>query len=155
SPPRNPLAEAALTETARRLGVTLSIVRAAGPEDYGAAFARARQEDAQALLITSFAQFSSDGERLANLALVASLPTACHWATMGGAGCLIGYGPSQRAIRLRTADFVARIFRGTSPGEIPIEQPTVFEFAINLRTARMLGIVIPAALLARADEVIE
>jgi putative ABC transport system substrate-binding protein len=155
SPPRNPLAEAALIETARRLGVTLSIVRTASPADYQAAFAGARQAEAQALLITTFAQFSSNGERLATLALEASLPTACQWASMARAGCMIGYGPSQRAIRLRTADFVVRILRGARPSEIPIEQPTVFEFAVNLRTARALGIAMPPALLARADEVIE
>jgi putative ABC transport system substrate-binding protein len=154
-PPRSPLAEAALRETADRLGVTLSFVRAATPRDFPAAITRAREAAAEALLITTFAQFSSNTATLAALAIEAHLPTVCQWASMARDGCLLGYGPSQRAIRLRTADFVARIFRGSNPGEMPIEQPTVFEFAINLRTARVLGITVPPALLARADEVIE
>jgi putative ABC transport system substrate-binding protein len=135
--------------------VTLSFVRAAAPRDFPAAIARVREAGAEALLITSWAQFSSNTATLAALTIDVRLPTVCQWANMARGGCLLGYGPSQRAIRLRTADFVARIFRGSNPGEMPIEQPTVFEFAINLRTARVLGITIPPALLARADEVIE
>jgi putative ABC transport system substrate-binding protein len=154
-PPRGPLAEAALLETAARLGVSLDIVRVATSEGYGTAMAHMRTTGAEAVVVTSFAGFSTTVSELSPLAIDAGLPTVCQWVTMARAGCLLGYGPSQRAIRLRTADYVARIFRGANPAEMPIEQPTVFEFAINLRTARALGITIPPALVARADEVIE
>ena len=74
---------------------------------------------------------------------------------MAARGCLIGYGPSLTELRHRPAGFVARIFRGTPPGDLPIEGPTRFEFAVNLKTARTLGIELPLSLLARADQVIE
>ena len=70
-------------------------------------------------------------------------------------GCLIGYGPNYAAISRRAADYVARILRGAQPGELPIEQPTLFEYAINLKTAKALGLTIPHSLLVLVDEVIE
>ena len=70
-------------------------------------------------------------------------------------GCLIGYGPNWVALWRRPADYVARILRGEKPGDLPIEQPTLFEFAVNLKTAKALGLTIPEASLLRADEVIE
>ena len=154
-PPRNPLSEAALGEAATRRGVSIVFVRAGSADAFRDAIARSREAGAEALLISTFAGFSSNASNLAALAIAARLPTVCQWSTMARAGCLLGYGPSQRAIRLRTADYVARIFRGADPGEMPIEQPAVFELAVNLRTARALGITISPALLAIADEVIE
>jgi putative tryptophan/tyrosine transport system substrate-binding protein len=74
---------------------------------------------------------------------------------MAEQGCLLGYGPNLAELWGRNADYVARIFRGTPPGELPIEQPTHFDFAVNLKTAKALGLAIPPAILARADEVIE
>jgi putative ABC transport system substrate-binding protein len=74
---------------------------------------------------------------------------------MAHAGCLIGYGPSRIALRKRMADQIARIFRGVPPGDLPIEQPIVFEFAVNQKIAKSLGFSIPFAMQARADDVIE
>jgi ABC-type uncharacterized transport system substrate-binding protein len=87
--------------------------------------------------------------------LEAGLPTACEWAEMAQSGCLLGYGPSRSELRRRTAHLVAQIFRGALPGDLPIEQPTHYEFAVNLKTAKALGLTIPPTILARADEVIE
>jgi putative ABC transport system substrate-binding protein len=70
-------------------------------------------------------------------------------------GCLVGYGPNFAALWRRPADYVARILRGAKPGELPIEQPALFDFAVNLKTARALGVTIAPAVLVRADEVIE
>jgi putative ABC transport system substrate-binding protein len=70
-------------------------------------------------------------------------------------GCLIGYGPNFAAISRRAAEYVAQILRGAMPGELPIEQPTLFEFAVNLKTAKALGLTIPETSLQHADEVIE
>jgi ABC-type uncharacterized transport system substrate-binding protein len=100
-------------------------------------------------------QFLRDGRQLATLALEARLPTVCEWAEMAHAGCLIGYGPSRTALRKRMADQIANIFRGVAPGEIPIERPTVFEFAVNQKIAKSLDVSVPSAVLTRADEVIE
>ena len=68
---------------------------------------------------------------------------------------MLGYGPDYTELQRRVADYVARILRGAAPGDLPIEQPTHYEFAINLKTARALGLTIPQSILGRADEVIE
>ena len=146
---------AALRKAAAALGVELLIFPAAAPSDYAAAFAAMRAQGAQALVIGATPQFQQDGGRLAGLALEARLPTVCEWADMAKAGCLIGYGPSRIALRKRMADQIAQIFRGVAPGDIPIERPSVFEFALNLKIANSLGLTVPPTLLARADELIE
>jgi putative ABC transport system substrate-binding protein len=69
--------------------------------------------------------------------------------------CLISYRPDMAELRRQSADDVAHIFRGASPGELPIEGPTHFDFVVNLKTAKALGLTIPPSILARADEVIE
>jgi putative ABC transport system substrate-binding protein len=147
--------ETALQKAAAGLGVELLVFPAAAPSDYPAAFAAMRAQGAQALVIGATPQFQRDGRQLAGLALEAKLPTVCEWAEMAHAGCLIGYGPSRIALRKRMADQIARIFRGAAPGDLPIEQPTVFEFAVNQKIAKSLDVSIPSAVLTRADEVIE
>jgi len=147
--------EAALRKAATGLGVELLVFAVAAPSDYPATFAAMRAQGAQALVIGATPQFQRDGKQLAGLALEAKLPTVCEWADMAHAGCLIGYGPSRIALRKRMADQIAKIFRGTAPGDIPIEGPTVFEFVVNQKIAKSLDLSIPAAVLARADDVIE
>ena len=114
-----------------------------------------RAQGAQALVIAAAPQLHRDGRQLAGLALEARLPTVCEWANMAHAGCLIGYGANFTAVRKRIADQIAQIFRGVAPGDIPIERPTAFEFALNLRIAKTLDLILPSAVLTRADEVIE
>jgi len=85
----------------------------------------------------------------------ARLPTIYNAREHVEAGGLISYGPNFADLYRRAADFVDRIVRGGEPGEIPVEEPTKFDLAINLKTAKALGLTMPEALLARADEVIE
>jgi len=147
--------ERAMRDVAVSAGLEFHAFDTASPADYPAAFAQMRKADAQALVITSNPQLYHDGAQLALLALQARLPTICQWADMARTGCLIGYGPSLREMRRGTGEYLARIFQGALPSALPIEGPTHFEFVINLKTARALGIEMPQGLLLRADEVIE
>jgi putative ABC transport system substrate-binding protein len=144
-----------MQRTALAFGIETHVFRAGQLSDYAAAFASMRKAGAQALVITAHSQFFHGGVPLADLAVEARLPTICEWAEMARTGCAIGYGPNLRDMRRRVADYLARILQGTPPSALPIEGPTRFEFAINLKTTKTLGLTIPQAILLRADEVIE
>jgi len=146
---------AAMRSVAADRGVELLVFEAAGPDDYPAAFAAMRSAGAQALIIQANPVFYSDAATLAGLAIEAHLPAVCEWADMAQSGCLLGYGPSRLELRQRLAHQVAHIFQGSDPADLPIEQPTKFEMAFNLKTAKALGLTIPLVLLTRADETIE
>jgi putative tryptophan/tyrosine transport system substrate-binding protein len=147
--------EREMRAVAARTGIELLPFDASGPDDYPTAFAAMRAAGAQAVVIQANPIFYRDAARLAQLALETGLPTICEWAEMAKSGCLLGYGPNRAELRRRVAHYVDRIFRGAAPGELPIERPTNFEFAINLMTARALGITVPPSIMVRADEVIE
>ncbi len=146
---------AAMRQIAGRTGLEILPFYAATPKDYHIAFAAMRNSGADALQIVSAPELFGDVRTLAVLAIEAKLPAICEWRSMAAEGCLIGYGPDFNALKRRTADYVARIFRGATAGELPIEGPTRYEFAVNLKTAKSLGLTVPPSILARADEVIE
>jgi putative ABC transport system substrate-binding protein len=155
SPKRSEESLAVVRGAAEALGIELLPFYAEVPAVYPAAFAAMRSAGAQGLAIIGAPEFFTNASTLAALALEAGLPTVCEWRKMAEQGCLLGYGPDIVELNGRNADYVARIFRGTAPGDLPIEQPTHFEFAVNLKTAKALGLTIPPAILARADDVIE
>jgi putative ABC transport system substrate-binding protein len=155
STPYRATVEQELRTVAANVGIELLLFEAAGPDDYKPVFAAMRAAGAQALVITASPTFNQDAGLLAELSVDANLPTVCEWAENAHSGCLFGYGPSRPELRRRVAYLVARIFQGASPDTLPIETPTRFEFAINLKTARRLGLTIPPALLAQADDLIE
>src|SRR6516162_4869242 len=93
--------------------------------------------------------------RINTLALIARLPTIYVVREYVEAGGLMSYGPNFPDLFRRAADYVDKILRGAKPGEIPVEQPTKFDLAINLTTAKALGLTVPESFLLRADEVIE
>jgi putative ABC transport system substrate-binding protein len=140
---------------AQRSGIEILPFYAAGRAEYEAVFQAMRLARPDALQIASSPVFTSDVDHLADLALTAGLPTICEWPDSAKKGCLLGYGPDRGELRRRTAEFVARIFRGSAAGELPIEDPTKFELIVNLRTARALRVEVPLSVLARADEVVE
>src|SRR5262249_2348455 len=94
-------------------------------------------------------------DAIANFALHHRLPSCTASAAMARAGLLASYAPDPVDQWRRAADYVDRILRGANPAEMPVEQPTKFEFVINLKTAKAIGVAIPQPSLMRADEVIE
>ena len=156
--PRNPsTAEqlAALRTAAPRLGVELQPVEIARSGEYGAAFAVTARTQANALIVPSDPEFARDRQRLVDLAAQRSIPAVYEWALFVEVGGLMSYGPSLDDLTARVAVYVDKILRGAKPADLPVEHPTTFELAVNLKTARALGITIPPSLLLRADQVIE
>jgi putative tryptophan/tyrosine transport system substrate-binding protein len=105
--------------------------------------------------VTENALIFTNRETITRLALSAQLPTTCTNADIARAGALMSYGPDFPALFRRAAEIVDKILRGTTPGDIPVEQPTKFDLVVNLKTAKALSLIIPDKILALADEVIE
>jgi len=108
-----------------------------------------------ALLVVGDAALIDLREQIATLALRRRVPTATPIPEFTDVGGLIGYGPSRREIYRRAASYVKKILDGAKPADLPVEQPTLIELSINMRTAKTLDITIPDSLIARADRVIE
>src|SRR6201997_1504269 len=123
-------------------------------DDIAPAFA-SLQNKADALYVVSDALIAANRARIVTLALSGRLPTIMSYDDYVEAGGLMSYGPDYADLFRRAADMVDKILRGTKPGDIPVEQPTKFELAINVKTAATLGLTIPQTLLAAADEVIK
>jgi putative ABC transport system substrate-binding protein len=125
------------------------------PYDYEKALAQAPSDYRGWLFVMTSPFLFRDRARLADFALrhqTVSVFAFREWIDAGG---LLSYGPSINGMYRRAADYVDRIARGAKPSDLPIEQPTKFEFVLNLKTAKKIGLAIPTALLLRADEVIE
>src|SRR6516225_9037154 len=125
-PPRHAEGAEEAQRVARAIGLETDVFYADEPADYVAAFDGMRKVHSEALVIISAPDFFRDAALLARLALQAGLPTVCEWASMARDGCLLGYGPNFVALWRRPAEYVARILRGEKPGDLPIEQPTLF-----------------------------
>ena len=113
------------------------------------------KDRADALYVASDPLVTGNRVRINTFALAARLPTISTGRDQIEAGGLISYGPSIPDLFRRAGDYVDKILRGAKPADLPVEQPTKFDLTLNLITARALGLTIPPALLARADEVIE
>jgi putative ABC transport system substrate-binding protein len=113
------------------------------------------RERTEIVLVLLDSMFITERQRLAALAIAAGLPTVTGARVMVEGGGLVSYGIDIGSNWRRAAYFVDRILRGALPADLPVELPTKYEFVINLKTAKALGITIPPTLLARADEVIE
>jgi ABC-type uncharacterized transport system substrate-binding protein len=130
---------------------TIALRRA---EDITPAFV-ALNERVQAIYVCSSPLLTTNRVRVVTLALSARLPTIFGFREYVDAGGLMSYGANFPDLFRRAAEYVDKILRGTKPADIPVEQPTKFDLVINLTTAKALGLIVPATLLARADEVIE
>lgn len=140
---------------AQSLGLSVQLVEARSPDDFDGAFATMAKERSQALLVVSDAMFGSHASRLGELVTKSRLPSVHGTRSNVEAGGLILYGANiLRQVR-RSAVYVDKILKGANPADLPVEQPTMFDLVINLKTARTLGLTIPRSLLLRADLVIE
>jgi putative tryptophan/tyrosine transport system substrate-binding protein len=140
--------------TAHTLGLEVTPLEIRRAEDIAPAF-EARKAQADALYVGVAALVTTNRTRIITLALGARLPTIFNTRDFVQAGALMSYGPNYPDMFRRTADLVDKILRGTKPADIPVEQPTKFEFVLNLTTAKALGLTIPESFLLRVDEVIE
>jgi putative ABC transport system substrate-binding protein len=154
--PNNPGSRLILEDVrsqAAKLGMTIQPIEFKGSAVLDATLEAAAGRDA--LLVVADSALLDLRERIAGLALRHRLPTFSSIPEFTDAGALVGYGPSRRDSYRRAATYVKKVLEGAKPAGIPVEQPTLIELSINMQTARALGIVIPDALIARADRVIE
>jgi putative ABC transport system substrate-binding protein len=144
-----------LEASAPKLGVEIVAASAATAPEIEAAFAAAAEKDAGAVIVAADAFFSGQGERIAEAGLRHRLAIIGIYQDHVPAGCLMSYGQNVADFHRQAARYVDRILRGAKPTDLPIEQPTRFEFVINARTAATLGLSLPQTLLASADRVVE
>lgn len=138
---------------ARNLGIELQIEIERDPKDFEGIFVAAR--GASALMVADDAEFTAHRTQIAELALKNQLPTVSGVRELAEAGVLMAYGPSFDELYGRAASHVYQLLQGVNVANLPIEQPVKFDFVLNVRTAKALGLTIPPSLLALADEVIE
>jgi putative ABC transport system substrate-binding protein len=140
---------------ARSLGLKLQPLDVGSSDDLQRAFEVARKGRAEALLTLPYALFNRDYRTMiVELAAKNRLPAMYGGTEFHEVGGLMGYGPDISDNFRRAAVFVDKILKGTKPGDIPVEQPTKFEFVINLKSAKQIGLTIPPNVLVRADKVI-
>jgi putative tryptophan/tyrosine transport system substrate-binding protein len=153
--PANVLALKHTGEAARRLGITLQLHEVRAPEDFDARYAAIAQQRPDALLVLGDSLTFERRHDIARFALQARLPSSFESRESAAAGGLMAYGPSYPDMYRRAGFYVDRLLKGVKPADLPFEQPSKFQFVINMKTARGLGLAVPQSLLLRADEVIE
>jgi putative ABC transport system substrate-binding protein len=156
--PTGPAADAQLAEVqyaARELGVRLDVVESSTATEIDEAFDGFAQRRPDALLLSADPFFQIQRNQLVRLAAQHAIPTMYEWREFVDAGGLISYSPDRMDTMRQMGAYTARIIRGAKPSELPVVQAVKFELVVNLKTANALGLDIPAALLARANEVIE
>ena len=144
-----------LPAAARKLDVELNVVEARTTSEIEAAFDNAVRTSADALIVFDDALFYAEAARIGSLATRSRLPVMGGNSVIAEAGCLASYGANRLDLVRRSAIFVDKILKGTSPADLPIEQASKFDLVINQKTAKALGLTIPQSLLLRADDVIQ
>jgi putative ABC transport system substrate-binding protein len=138
-----------------RYSVDARFAEAARPDEIGPAISNLATEGVQALIVMPSPLFSNERQRIVRLALDHRWPVISDTRVWVEMGALLSYGHDIATLYRRAAYYVDRILKGAQPADLPIEQPTKLEFAVNLKTAKALGITIPQTVLLRADTVIE
>lgn len=139
---------------AQKLGVKLELVPATTPEAITAGFAAMARQNVQGVVISLAPLFQQEARRFVDLAAKHRLPAIAAYAEYVEAGGLMSYGNSLADNFRRAATYVDRIFKGAKPGDLPVEQPTTFDLAVNMKTAKALGINVPQSILIQATTVI-
>jgi putative ABC transport system substrate-binding protein len=142
-------------DTAKGLGITVLVNKATAANDLESSFDHFAQEGARTVQVVGNVFLGSYRGRLAELAVQRRLPMVGNSRRYAIAGALMSYGTDTAAMIRQAGTYVGRILKGEKPADLPVLQPTKYDLVINLKTAKLVGINVPAMLLARADEVIE
>jgi putative tryptophan/tyrosine transport system substrate-binding protein len=156
--PNHPFALRFKTEyeaVAQPLGIRVQSLEMREPTDLEQAFAAAKRERAEVLVTINSPLVTSQIKRIVDLAVKSRLPTMHQESRWVEAGGLMSYGTDYAGLYRCAAVYVDKILKGTTPADLPVEQPTKFELVINLKTAKQIGVTIPPNVLARADKVIK
>jgi len=137
------------------LAVKLQYLDVRGPKDIEAAFRAASKERADAVLVLGGPVIASQGTQILDLVIKSRLPAIYESGVIVEAGALMSYGVSRTDLARRAATYVDKILKGAKPADLPVEQPIKFEFIVNLKAAKQIGLTIPPNVLARADKVIK
>jgi putative ABC transport system substrate-binding protein len=142
-------------EAASRVGLRATVIKARAETDFEPAFASLIEQRVDALIVCADPFFNSRRNQIVALAVRYKMPAIYEFREFPSGGGLMSYGVNIAELYRQAAHYTARILKGTKPADLPILQPTTFEFVINLRIANVLALDVPATLLAQADEVIE
>ena len=153
--PWHPMTVKSLQASSGSLGFKLQVLEVRGPEDFDGAFRAMTTARTQAVLVLADPMTFFHRRLLADLAIQHRLPMMGSLPDYAEAGSLLSYWADTTDVYRRAASYVDRILKGAKPGDLPIEQPTKMELVANLKTARILDIVLPQSMLVRADRVIE
>jgi putative ABC transport system substrate-binding protein len=153
--PPEAIAFNAMQPVAHGLGMTIKLLEARNPNDFTRAFAEMKQARVDGLVVSQNVLFVQNRKVIAELALRQRIPAIYGRSDFVDAGGLSSYGTNFTELYRRGAYFVDRILKGTKPTDLPVEQPKKFEFVVNLKTAKQIGLTIPPSVLARADRVIK
>jgi len=145
----------AIRAAERTLGIETRLLDVRTPQDLAGAFELARAQRADALIVGNDGLIQANRRSMVALAATYKLPVVYAFRDIVDDGGLMSYSVNYAHLYYRAAGFVDKIFKGAQPADLPVEQPTKFEFVINLKTAKALGLTVPTMLLALADEVIE
>jgi putative ABC transport system substrate-binding protein len=137
------------------LAVKLQYLDVRGPKDFETAFQVAGKGHADAVLVLQSFVFTSQRKQIAELAVKSQLPAIYDRREFVEDGGLMTYGVNSTDLFRRAATYVDKVLKGTKPADLPVEQPKKFEFIINLKAAKQIGLTIPPNMLARADKVIK